>query len=58
MDEHLQIAPLPRKAFGYKHDTQISGKLEKREPGPFFANRVLCELRRKNKKVVASRLAP
>ncbi|NLI14717.1 MAG: hypothetical protein GX409_00365 [candidate division Zixibacteria bacterium] len=45
MDEHLQnCAACREKLSDISMITQMSGELEKLEPGPFFANRVLCEV--------------
>lgn len=45
MDEHLRnCAACREKIADIRLITQVSGELEKLEPGPFFANRVLCEV--------------
>jgi hypothetical protein len=45
MDEHLRnCATCREKMADIRLITQVSGELEKLEPGPFFANRVLCEV--------------
>jgi anti-sigma factor RsiW len=43
MDEHLRnCAACREKLVDIRMVVQISGDLDKLEPGPFFANRVLC----------------
>lgn len=45
MDEHLQnCAACREKIADIRLITQVSGELEQLEPGPFFTNRVLCEV--------------